>query len=25
LTYKWQLVYADDTVVVLFKAQKPKK
>ena len=25
LTYKWQTVYADDTVVVLFKAQKPKK
>ena len=23
LTYKWQLVYADSTVVVLFKAQKP--
>ena len=23
LTYKWQVVYADDTVVVLFKAQKP--
>ncbi len=23
LTYKWQTVYADDTVVVLFKAQKP--
>jgi hypothetical protein len=24
LTYKWQTVYADNTVVVLFKAQKPK-
>ena len=24
LTYKWQLVYSDSTVVVLFKAQKPK-
>jgi len=24
LTYKWQTVYADATVVVLFKAQKPR-
>jgi hypothetical protein len=25
LTYKWQVVYSDATVVVLFKAQKPGK